>query len=227
MNLGNCITKLFWMDGLLMSSLYRLNSCKNWSVFPFLFWHCFFNFPAIRFSAGPKAPSNWPTAARQWGSVGSGKSLEILLEHWFGLFHLRINTRPSRHDFIAFMTIVMWHNCIFNANVERCIICFVFSMTLHLCMCVNVSFMKDCVYLKELIHLLLLSISLFKIGNPGLFFVYFLSFQTIYIVISVNFSRIRTWIVKWEGKYSDHHHHGPNFIKETKRLIDFPEPMLA
>ena len=56
------------MDGLLMSSLYLLNSWRNCKVLPFLFWHCFFSLPAIRFSAGSNALSNCPTAARHDGS---------------------------------------------------------------------------------------------------------------------------------------------------------------
>lgn len=90
------LTKLFWMDGLLMSSLYRLNSCKNCKVLPFLFWHCFFNFPAIRFSAGSNALSNWATALRHRGSE-IGRLLIIwitdasaiwIFTNWIPRFHI-------------------------------------------------------------------------------------------------------------------------------------------
>ena len=58
-----------WMDGLRMSSWYLLNSCRNWSVFAFMFLSCAFSLPAMRFSAGTRDVSKEATAPRHCGSV--------------------------------------------------------------------------------------------------------------------------------------------------------------
>ena len=43
-------------------------------------------------------------------------------------------------------------------------------------------------------------------GHPRPLFVYFRSFQTIYRIKTVDFSRIRTRIIGVEGEHADHHH---------------------
>ena len=60
-------------------------------------------------------------------------------------------------------------------------------------------------------------------GHPGLFFVYFRSFQTINRIKTVNFSGIRTRIVRIEGEHADHLTTTTPPAMEIFRLLSMPK----